>query len=104
MSEASKKPIHHLATNKNFISTARGGPWSPRFEAMFKKAGMSLDNDANKIAVPGHRGPHPQAYHEAVFRRLSGATEGLSGNAHGAAFRAELGAIRNEAATPLCQP
>ena len=58
-------PVHHIATNKNWDSPARGGPWSPRFEKLFKKAGMSLDDAANKVAVPGHRGPHPEAYHEA---------------------------------------
>ena len=59
----------------------RGGPWSPRFKAMFDRAGMSLDDAANKVAVPGHKGPHPQAYHEEVFERLSTATEGLTGDA-----------------------
>jgi len=66
---------------------------------MFKKAGMSMEDAANKIAIPGHGGPHPQAHHEAVFQRLGNATEGLSGDAYSAAFRSELGAIRTEAST-----
>ena len=66
------------------------GPWTPRFEALFKKAGMTLEDAANKIAVPGDRGPHPQAYHEAVFQRLSNATEGLSRSAYTSALQAEL--------------
>ena len=53
-------PVHHICTNKNCISTARGGPWTPKFEAIFKKAGLDLDDAINKIAVPGHKGPHPK--------------------------------------------
>src|SRR6185503_9711035 len=92
-------PVHHIATDKNLVSAARGGPWTPRFEALFKRAGMSLQDLENKVAVPGHRGPHPQAYHEAVFKRLSAATEGLSGEAYTSAFKAELGVIKEEVAT-----
>jgi hypothetical protein len=32
---------HHLATNKNSISDARGGPWTRRFEVVFAKAASS---------------------------------------------------------------
>jgi RHS repeat-associated protein len=97
--KATAGPIHHLMTNKNWVSTLRGGPWSPRFRDIAGKAGMTLEDVANKVAVPGHVGPHPEAYHQAVFDRLTTATRGLSGNAYGAAFRAELGAIKSEAAT-----
>lgn len=96
---AKAAPVHHIMTNKNLVSTARGGPWTPRFAEMAKRAGMTLEDAANKVAIPGHRGPHPQAYHEAVFRRLSNATEGLSKDAYSSAFRAELDAIRTEAST-----
>ena len=60
---------------------------------------MSLDDAANKIAVPGHKGPHQQAYHQEVFDRLRGATKGLEGDAYGAALRSELDAIGQEAVT-----
>ncbi|MFP2958315.1 AHH domain-containing protein [Myxococcus sp. 1LA] len=66
---------HHLATNKNSRSTARGGPWTPRFRRIFKKAGMELKDPENVVPVEGHRGPHPQRYHELVYERLNGATE-----------------------------
>jgi hypothetical protein len=65
---------HHLATDKNSVSAARGGPWTPRFKRIFKKAGMELKDPENVVDVPGHRGPHPQKYHEMVFRRLDSAT------------------------------
>jgi hypothetical protein len=95
-----RAPIHHLATAKNWISKARGGPWSPKFSDIFKRAGMSLEDAANKVAVPGHRGPHPEAYHKAVFERVTAATEGLEGDAYSAALKAELDALGAEAATP----
>ncbi len=66
---------HHIATNTNYKSHARGGPWSPRFEDIFRKAGMDLDETANKVPdLLGHKGPHPHAYHDAVYDRLSRAT------------------------------
>ncbi|AEI62827.1 AHH domain-containing protein [Corallococcus macrosporus] len=65
---------HHLATNKNSVSTARGGPWTPRFRRLFKKAGMRLEDPENIVPVASHKGPHPQKYHELVFRRLDSAT------------------------------
>jgi RHS repeat-associated protein len=92
-------PVHHICTNKNLISMLSGGPWTPRFDKIFKKAGYSLGDDINLIAIPGHKGPHPQAYHEAIFDRLIGATQGLSGPAFKAAFEAEMGAIRSELTT-----
>ena len=97
---ASKAPIHHICTNKNCVSLARGGPWTPRFEAIFQKAGMNLDDALNKIAVPGHKGPHPEAYHQAVFRRLESTTSGLNGGAYRHALRTEIQAIRGELLTP----
>ncbi len=60
---------------------------------------MTLDDVANRVRVPGHGGPHPNAYHTEVFDRLSRATEGLSGPSYSGAFRAELDAIRTEAGT-----
>jgi hypothetical protein len=65
---------HHLATNKNSISTARGGPWTPKFEKIFQKAGMELEDIENIVPIPGHKGPHPQEYHDLVHERLYDAT------------------------------
>ncbi len=67
-------PEHHIATNKWWDATHSGGPWTPRFQDIFDRAGMSLNDPANKIRIPGHQGPHPQAYHEEVFERLNAAT------------------------------
>lgn len=64
---------HHIATNKNDVSPARGGPWTPRFRDMFARAGMELKDPENIVKIPGHRGPHPRKYHDTVFLRLQDA-------------------------------
>jgi hypothetical protein len=65
---------HHIATICNDKSTARGGAWTPRFREIFAKAGMTLDDPANKMPLPGHYGPHPPGYHQIVFNALYAAT------------------------------
>ena len=71
-------PEHHIATNKNTESDVRGGPWTPRFQEIFDRACMSLDDAANRVHVPGHKGPHPERYHREVFRRLNSRMRGCS--------------------------
>jgi len=66
--------VHHVCTNKNCVSTANGGPWAPRFERFFDGANLNINSEINKIAVPGHVGPHPAAYHLYVFEMLDDAT------------------------------
>jgi A nuclease family of the HNH/ENDO VII superfamily with conserved AHH len=46
---------HHLCTNKNDISENNGGPWTPDFETLFARAGMSLEDPANTGRVRGSR-------------------------------------------------
>ncbi|WP_375757064.1 AHH domain-containing protein [Corallococcus exercitus] len=75
MSSRSGKPQrHHLATIRNEKSAKNGGPWTPRFRRIFKRAGMELKDPENIVEVPGHRGPHPKAYHELVLQRLNAFT------------------------------
>ncbi|NPD27481.1 AHH domain-containing protein [Corallococcus exiguus] len=74
MSSRDGSQKHHLATLRNKVSTQRGGPWTPRFQRIFKKAGMELKDPENVVEVPGHRGPHPQRYHQLVMVRLNSAT------------------------------
>ncbi|GHH01059.1 AHH domain-containing protein [Comamonas sp. JC664] len=99
-SGASRTEKHHIATNKNDVSTLRGGPWTPGFRRIFKRAGMELKDPENIVQLKGHRGPHPQAYHELVFERLQGATAGCR---HVAACRKaltrELDQLAKEAVT-----
>ncbi|QRK07433.1 AHH domain-containing protein [Archangium violaceum] len=54
---------HHLCTNKNDKSESNGGPWTPVFEELFEKAGMSLNDPENIVYLRGHKGPHPKEYH-----------------------------------------
>jgi hypothetical protein len=65
---------HHIATICNDTSSARGGPWTPRFRKIFAKAGMTLDDPANRMPLPGHYGPHPERYHQIVLKELDTAT------------------------------
>ena len=91
-------PVHHVCTNKNCISTANGGPWTPRFQEYFDNAGLNINSEINKIAVPGHRGP----YHQYVYRELGDATTGLTPNtsAYTNAVSNTLERIKIEAVTP----
>ncbi|NNC15125.1 AHH domain-containing protein [Corallococcus exiguus] len=67
-------PKHHIASDKFSTSTANGGPWTPRYQRIFDKGGMSLNDPENQVDVPGHRGPHPREYHERVHQRLEQVT------------------------------
>jgi hypothetical protein len=67
---------HHIATDKWNEATHSGGPWTPKFKKLFDQAGMSLNDPANKVRVRGHQGPHPEEYHQEVFRRLRDAMRG----------------------------
>jgi hypothetical protein len=56
----------------------------------------------NLVAVPGHRGPHPQSYHQYVYGSLDDATRGLIPNTpqyKDAVFNT-LTKIKAEAVTP----
>jgi hypothetical protein len=67
---AGRTEKHHMATISNRKSTLRGGSWTPRFEDLFARAGMRLSDQENIVPIKGHKGPHPQRYHDIVFRRL----------------------------------
>ena len=71
-------PEHHIATDKWTDATHSGGPWTPKFQRIFDRAGMSLNDPANKVRVKGHQGPHPQEYHERIHKRLEEATKGCN--------------------------
>lgn len=67
---------HHIATICNEKSSLRGGPWTPRFQEVFAKAGMKLNDPANRLPIQGHKGPHPERYHRIVYDRVTRATAG----------------------------
>ena len=66
---------------------------------MFDQAGVSMQNELNKVWVAGHQGPHPEEYHREVFDRLFEATRGKSGDAYTQAFKKELTTIGIEIQT-----
>ncbi len=71
-------PEHHIASDKWTDATHSGGPWTPKFQRIFDRAGMSLNDPANKVRVKSHQGPHPQEYHERIHKRLEEATKGCN--------------------------
>ncbi|MBZ4335293.1 AHH domain-containing protein [Corallococcus sp. AS-1-12] len=75
-SRPGKPQRHHLATIRNEKSAKNGGPWTPLFRRIFKRAGMELKDPENIVEVPGHRGPHPAEYHQLVYDRLRQVTSG----------------------------
>ncbi len=95
-----KGPLHHIATDKNSVSSARGGQWTPRFRDIFDRAGIKLSDKANKVRVPGHFGPHPEAYHQIVFNRLNKAVGTKTGAAAEQALRRALKKLAGELQTP----
>jgi hypothetical protein len=92
---------HHLCTNKNDTSERSGGPWTPRFEDFFARAGMSLDDPANIVYLRDHKGPHPEEYHEEIFRLLD---EALGTCRTQAECRARLVKALDKIAGEVCTP
>lgn len=91
---------HHIATDKWTEATHSGGPWTPKFQKIFDRAGMSLNDPANIVRIRGHKGPHPQEYHEEVYDRLNAATlECRSIQQCREALVAELRALADDIAT-----
>ncbi|MFY0581382.1 AHH domain-containing protein [Cystobacter fuscus] len=83
------------------MSDARGGPWTPRFRQIFEKAGMTLNDPANLVKVKGHRGPHPEQYHQQILDALQLATDGCVGVAQCRERLARaLGRLGVECSTP----
>ncbi len=90
---------HHIATDKNWVSPLRGGPWSPQFAEIFERAGMTLTDAENVVKLPGHRGPHSEKYHRKIYTLLQRATAGKSGPASREALISELKRIAKELKT-----
>ncbi|MCY1376746.1 hypothetical protein D9M69_642600 [compost metagenome] len=66
---------------------------------MFDKAGLTMQDELNKVWVAGHQGPHPQEYHALVYQRLKN-LESLPADAYQQAFKEELTKIGQEIQTP----
>ncbi|MDC0707121.1 AHH domain-containing protein [Stigmatella sp. ncwal1] len=92
---------HHIGTIANEISTLRGGPWTPRLKRLFARAGMRLTDEENIVPLKGHKGPHPQRYHEIVYDRIDRALGDCRAIAQcQARLIRELQSLAEEIATP----
>jgi hypothetical protein len=69
-------------------------------EAIFKRAGVSLDDARNIVNdLAWHGGAHPEAYHQEVYKRLEDAVTGKQGKEYRQAFLAELVNLKREIQT-----
>lgn len=64
---------------ENSASSREGGPWTPELKKLFDDVGLAMEDKANKVTLRGHKGPHPRAYHEEVYRRLKDVVDGCGG-------------------------
>nr|WP_043434224.1 AHH domain-containing protein [Cystobacter fuscus] len=99
--KADNHQAHHISTNKNDTSEVSGGPWTPRFKELFEQAGMSLDDSANILYLRDHQGPHPEAYHAEIHKRLREALEGCQKRQE---CRRRLMDTLDEIAGDICTP
>jgi A nuclease family of the HNH/ENDO VII superfamily with conserved AHH len=65
-----REQTHHIATIENTKATWNGGPWTPRFQDLFARVGLSMSDEVNTVRVWGHQGPHPEPYHQAIYDSL----------------------------------
>jgi len=71
------------------------------FEKLFARAGMRLTDSENIVPIQGHKGPHPQRYHDIVYRRLR---EALGDCSSIAECRARLLPALDELARKIATP
>ena len=89
-------PLHHIATNKN---TKRGKKWTNKYKPFFDNAGLSMDCPENKVYVPGHKGPHPDEYHQYVYDKIDQATSGIDPDTDKDNYKAALISALEDVAT-----
>lgn len=82
---------HHVASNKAIKSG-----FTKRYEKIFKKAGMTLEDPANKIFLEGHAGGHTKKYKKYVLRYLQDSTRGHKGTAYKEALINALNELKEE--------
>ena len=63
---------HHIATNKSKF-------WGRLFSKIFNPAGIGLDDEINKVMIPGHKGGHG-FYNLVIYRRLKQTVHGTASN------------------------
>nr|WP_231740083.1 DUF637 domain-containing protein [Pseudomonas composti] len=93
-------PLHHICTNKCMAGANGQVAWTKEYQRFFDGAGLNINRATeNLVAVPGHRGPHPEAYHQYVYGNLDQATRGLTPNtqSYNLAVTRTLERIKSEA-------
>jgi hypothetical protein len=66
---------HRIATRTRLREFGMHKAWTPLFEKLFARAGMSLNDPLNVIYLQEHASPHPDAYDQEIFERLQATLE-----------------------------
>jgi RHS repeat-associated protein len=90
-----KMEWHHIASDK----ALRSG-WTAKFEALFERAGLDLNDRSNLVRLRDHGSNHGGDYHELVYDRLSKALSTATDQASArVALTAELKKLATEITT-----
>jgi hypothetical protein len=86
---------HHIASDKD-------SNYTPKFKELFDNADTSLQDEANKVSLENHTGPHGPDYHKVVLQRLTDAVKGLTPHtqAYKDALLKALSGMKQELARP----
>lgn len=92
---------HRIATLTRRKKSKLGPAWTPKFEALFERAGMDLEDPLNLLYLQEHNSPHTEAYHQAIYERLQATLEGCGDQAScESVLRMALRRLANEICTP----
>jgi hypothetical protein len=92
---------HRIATRTHWKAPESSRPWPVRFEELFERAGMDLEDPLNLIYLQEHAQPHSEAYHQEIFDRLQATLEGCGDQETcGDVLRMALRRLKAELCTP----
>jgi hypothetical protein len=92
---------HRIATRTHLKAAEGREPWTPRFERLFARAGMSLKDPLNLLYLQEHAPGHPEAYHREIYERLEATLEGCGDQE---TCRAVLRMALRRLSAELCTP
>jgi hypothetical protein len=86
-----KTETHHIASDKSIVSG-----YTKEYEAIFNKAGMDLQDEANLMDLIDHSGGHTKVYRQYVLDTLNEAVTGKTGDTYKNALKNALQGLKNE--------
>jgi hypothetical protein len=92
---------HPIATGSDLRRAKKKKAWTPRFAALFARAGMSLKDPLNLLYMQDHASPHPEVYHQEIYDLLQATLEGCGDRETcGEVLRMALRRLASELCTP----